>query len=151
MDELPHRYIDTAVWLSPCLTRCLSVLVVVLVKCRRVLQSAEHRERNIMCPFGSLTTYSAHRYARLNVCVCVDSFHLASAFCCLLILTLHIQYDALGHRRGHSVGGNAQIGAHLIAAHFGQRQHIAIVDKHCKCVFVCVSVVCRKEVSAPWN
>jgi len=47
------------------------------------------------------------------------------------ILTLHIENDPLGHRGRYSIGGDAQIGAHFIPAHFAQRQDIAIVHENC--------------------
>lgn len=48
------------------------------------------------------------------------------------VLTVHADFDALGNRGGHPVGGDAQIGAHVQARDAGDLQRVALPLVHCE-------------------
>lgn len=50
----------------------------------------------------------------------------------MALLTVNVDHHPLADGGRHSVGGDAEVGAHLGPRHFHQRQHLALVRSHCQ-------------------
>ena len=79
----------------------------------------------------------AHSNSQTSGCKFHDLYHLLIVYIRFrdrprVVLTIDIEQDSLGYGRRDVVGGDAEVGAHLVTLHFPHAQRRAPEHSHCR-------------------